>query len=126
MDIRIEHLMCLIKELLEHLGPNITEQAAKRCSKAVAHVDQLINSVDKDLGVEKPSSYHTMQKRESDFRILVTEFHQRGMFQFNPGPEREYRVFAGFQDSLIKGLDLTSRNRWISQHKKELHKMEPL
>ena len=68
-----------------------------------------------------------MQKWESDFRLLVNEFHQRGrMFQFNPGPEREYSVFAGFQDSLIKGLNLASLNRWISHHKKELHKMEPL
>lgn len=51
MDIRMEHLICLIKELLKHLGPNITEKSAKRCSKSVAYVDQLINSVDKDLQV---------------------------------------------------------------------------
>lgn len=127
MDIRMEHLINLIKELLKHLGPNITESAAKRCSKAVGHVDQLVNSVDQDLLVESPSGHHKVQKRESDFRNLVNELHQKGkMFHFASGPEREYHVFTGFQDSLIKRLDLGSLNKWISHHKKELHKMEPL
>lgn len=127
MDIRMEHLICLTKELLKHLGVNITENAARRCSKAIGHVDELVSSVDTDLKVQRPSGHHKMKKRDSDFRLLVNELHQRGkMFEFSPEDEREYHVFANFTDSLIKGLDLSSLNRWFTNHKKEFHKMEPL
>lgn len=127
MDIRMEHLICLTKELLKHLGPNLTEAAAKRCSKAVGHVSDLIDLVDEDLRIERPSGHHKMQQRGADFKLLVDEFHLRGsMFKFDPQPEREYCIFANFRDSLIKGLDLTSLNKWISQHKKELYKMESI
>lgn len=62
MDIRMEHLICLTKELLKHLGPNLTEAAAKRCSKAVGHVSDLIDLVDEDLRIERPSEHHKMQQ----------------------------------------------------------------
>ena len=45
----MEHLICLTKELLKHLGPNLTEAAAKRCSKAVGHMSYLTDLVDEDL-----------------------------------------------------------------------------
>lgn len=127
MDIRMEHLICLTKELLKRLGPNLTEAAAKRCCKAVGHVSDLIDLVDEDLRIERPSGHHKMQQRGADFKLLVDEFHRRGsMCKFDPQPEREYRIFANFRDRLIKGLDLTSLNKWISQHKKELHKLESI
>ena len=84
VDVRMEYLICLTKESLKHLGPNLTEAAAKRCSKAVGHVLNLIDSVDEDLRIERPSGYHKMQQREADFKLLVDEFHQRGsMFKFD-------------------------------------------
>lgn len=127
MDIRMEHLICLTKELLKHLGVNLTENAAKRCSKAIGHIDKLVSSVDKDLKVERPGGHHKVKKRDSDFGLIVKELHDRGrMFQHEPCEEREYQVFANFTDSLIKGLDYTSVNKWITDRKKELHKMEPL
>ena len=127
MDIRMEHLICLTKELLKHLGVNITENAARRCSKAIGHVDELVSSVDTDLTVQRPSGHHKMTKRDSDLRLLVNELHQRGkMFKFSPEDERGYHVFPNFPDSLIKRLDLSSLNKWFTNHKKEFHKMEPL
>lgn len=114
MDIRMEHLINLTKELLKHLSVNITEKAAKRCSKAIGRVYQLVYSVDRGLMMERPGGHHKAHKRESDLRLLVNEFHLKGkIFHFNPHPERGYHVFAGFQDSLIKRLDLSSLDKWI-------------
>ena len=127
MDLRMEHLINLIKELLKHLGPNITESAATHCSKSVGHVDRLLDAVDEDLLVESPGGHHKVQKREPDFRLLVDEIHQKGrMFKFAPESERRYHVCGNFRDSLIKGLDLGKLNKWISEKTKELHKMESL
>lgn len=127
MDIRMEHLIHLTKEILKHLGVNITENAARRCSMAIGHVDRLISAADKDLSVRKPSGHYKVKKRENDFRLLVKEFHERvKVFDNSPSPEREYHIFANFQDSLIRKLEMESLSKWITHHKKELHKMEPL
>ena len=67
----MEHLIHLTKELLKHLAPKITGDAAKRFSKSIGHVEQLINTIDKDLIVETPGGHHKVQKLESDFRCLV-------------------------------------------------------
>ena len=110
----MEHLINLTKELLKHLSINITEKAAKRCSKTIGRVYQLVYSVDRGLMMERPGGHHKAHKRESDLRLLVNEFHLKGkIFHFNPHPERGYHVFAGFQDSLIKRSDLSSLDKWI-------------
>lgn len=127
MDIRLEHLNNLTKEILKHLGVNLTENAAKHCSKAVGHVDNLISAVDKELHSERPSGHHKVRGRENDFKQLIHEFHRRGrVFDFDPHTDREYSAFGNFQKSLIEGLILTSLSKWITHHKKELHKLEPL
>lgn len=126
-DLRMEHLINLTKGLLKNLGPNIRESAAMRCSKAVGNVEKLLDSVDADLQLTKPSGYHKMQKSEADFCSLVNEFHQRGkVFLYNPSPVRAYPCFGSFQANLLRGLDPQSLNRWINHHKKELHKTELL
>ena len=77
--------------------------------------------MDTDFKVQRPSGHHKMKKRDSDFRLLVDELHQRGkMFEVSPEDGREYHVFANFPDSLIKGLDLSSLNRWFTNHKKRV------
>ena len=73
---RKEHLTNLKKELLKHLGVNITEKPAKCCSKAIGHVDHLIPSVDNDLNVNRPSGHHKVQKHDPNFRLFVNQFHQ--------------------------------------------------
>ena len=42
------------------------------------------------------------------------------MFKFSPEDERGYHVFPNFPDSLIKRLDLSSLNKWFTNHKKRV------
>ena len=127
VDLRMEHLINLTKGMLKNLDSNIKESAAMRCSKAVGNVEQLLDSVDRDLQLKKPSGYHKIQKSKADFCSLVNELHQRGkVFHYSPSHEREYQCFGNFQASVLRGIDLNSLNRWINHHKKEMHKKEPL
>ena len=45
MDLSLEHLNNLVKGLLKHLSPNLTESAASGCSKAVGPVERLLMKI---------------------------------------------------------------------------------
>jgi serine palmitoyltransferase len=127
MDLRLEHMNNLLKGLLKHLGPNLTESAANRCSKSIGHVERLLDSVDEDLEVKRPSGHHKVHKSEADFRALVSELAHKGdVFKNSPSKERGYIVFSNFKRSLLSGLDYSSLNKWITHHKKEFFKLEPV
>ena len=70
MDLRLEHLNNLVKGMLKHLVPNLTESASRRCSKAVGSVERLLESVDNDLDVKRPRGHHKVHKSESDFLCI--------------------------------------------------------
>lgn len=98
----MEHLNNLTKGVLKTLGPNVTENTARRCSKAVEEVEKLINAVDIDLEVSKPSGSHRSRKSEHDFKTLVSEIHQRArMFFFGPSADRQYQHFPRFKKSVL-------------------------
>ena len=97
-----------------------------RCSRSVANVERLLDSVDDDLEVKRPHGYHKVQSSENDFRSLVNELHVKGkVFKFNPSEDREYLIFNHFSpSSLLKDLKFNKLKQWFEHHKKELHKTE--
>lgn len=127
MDLRLEHLNNLLKGLLKHLGPNLTESAASRCSKSIGHIERLLDAVDDDLKLNRPTGHHKVQKSEADFKALVSQLaYKADVFKDNPSSEREYTVLTNFRRNLLSGLDFSSLNRWITQHKKNFFKQEPI
>ena len=73
MDLRLEHLNNFTKGMLKDLGPNLTENAARRCSKSVGKTEALLQTTDDDLNVCRPSGHHKVRKSETDFKTLVDE-----------------------------------------------------
>lgn len=123
LDLRLEHLVHLLKELLANLGVNLTVAAAERCSKALKAVEDLLNSIDSHLEVKRPSGRHTMARSKADFEAIVKELHVRGdVFSKSPEDGREYRCFKHIKGSLWGNLDYGQLNKWINQHKKDWSK----
>lgn len=125
LDLRLEHLNNLTKGMLKHLGPNITESSAKRCSKSIHNIERLLNSVDSDLKVHNPSGHHKSTKSEEDFKSLVKELHNRGkVFKFNPSQERMYEKFANFERSLLGKINYSLLNKWLTGHRKAMSQQQ--
>ena len=124
LDLRLEHIKKLTKDMLKNLGPNITETTALRCSKSVHRVEQLLQSVDNELELRTPHGRHKVKKSEADFRSIVNELHQRGkVFKYSENPERQYLLFKNFQANyLLKDLNLSLVNKWMTQNKLKLQK----
>ncbi len=126
LDLRLEHLNNLLKGFLKNLGPNLTESAAMRCSQAIEKMEKLLESVDFDLQIAKPSGHHKVTKSHDDFKALVKELTLKGDVFSSQSTPRKYDVFKNFQVSLLQGLDYGKLNKWITVHKKAFHKLEPI
>ena len=118
MDLRLEHFT---KGMLKGLGPNLTENAARRCSKSVGKTEALLQTIDDDLNVCRPAGHHKVTKSETDFKTLADELHRRAkMFHFNPSPERQYIYFPHFKRDILSNIDHRLLNNWLKRLKKEL------
>ena len=117
LDLRLEHLNKLLKDMLRCLGVNITEKSVERCSKALKSIEEILCSIDMELRVKKPKGQHIIAKKDKDFKILVKEISKRGeLFAHNPDPKRKYQEFPDFDSNILNHLDFRRVNSWISQH----------
>ena len=123
LDLRLEHLVYLLKELLANLGVNLTVPAAERCSKVLKAVEDLLASVDSQLEVKRPSGKHTVTRSKADFEAIVKELYVRGdVFSNRADDNREYRCFKHIKGSLWGNLNYGQLHSWINQHKKDWSK----
>ena len=119
LDLRMEHIVHLHKEMLSNLGVNLTEECALRCSRAVKPVKELLKTVDNELKCRRPSGKHTVTRCQKDFELIVNELHNKGQVFFcKPEEKREYHSFPKFKKTLVNNLNYSQINSWINQHKK--------
>ncbi|CAH3165645.1 unnamed protein product, partial [Porites lobata] len=124
LDLRLEHLNNLLKEMLRCLGVNVTEKSAKRCGEAMSILEEMLHKIDVELGVKEPSGHH-ITADDQDFAALVKEIHERGgLFSFNPSSERNYEKFPDFQRNILSGLDFNQLNKWLNSHKKDMSRLQ--
>ena len=120
LDLRMEHIVHLHKEMLSNLGVNLTPEAALRCSKAVRPVEELLRTVDHELCCQRPSGKHTVSRSQKDFESLVHELHVTGQVFLNkPDKNREYQSFPGFKRTVLGKFDYAQLNSWVNRHIKD-------
>ena len=117
MDLRLEQLNKLLKDMLRCLGVNITKKSSERCSKALKLVEDILSSIDTELKVKEPKGQHITAKRDKDFKVLVDEICKRGrLFAHSPDSTRQYQEFPNFNRNILHHLNLSQVHTWISQH----------
>jgi serine palmitoyltransferase len=120
LDLRMEHIVRLLKDLLSNMGPNLTEKAALRCSRAVNPVEKILESIDAELDIRLPSGKHTAARTEKDFQLLVHQLHKEGkVFAFLPEGNRQYISFPNFKRNILGKFNYMLLNKWINIHKKQ-------
>lgn len=118
LDLRLEHLNHVLKEMLRNLGPNLNEYTEKRASHSLMFIEKMLRFADDEMGRHQPSGHH-VAKRELEFKELVNQFHTKGkVFCFREG--REYDKFPKFNRNILSSLNFKSLNDWINEHKKKL------
>ena len=117
LDVRLEQWNCLTKELISHLGVNLNEKCAKREANAIAFLEEILLTIDKDLSVKRPSGKHTVQKKEKDTKTLVGEFVKHGIFNYTPG--HKYSHFKDFDSNILSRIDITVFSNWLKEQRKK-------
>ena len=126
LDLKLEQINNFTKELLKNLGPNITEAAANQSSKAVRNVGEILQSFDESLSITKPSGHHKVKKREKDYAVILHQLHKKAkVFTCDPGNlERQYQDFPNFSKNILKKLNYSKLNSWITEQRKLLSKKQ--
>lgn len=117
MDLRLEQLNKLLKDMLRCLGVNINEKSAQRCSQSLESVEAILVNMDAVMQIKKATGKHTLAKRDNDFKIILKELTEHGeVFTCKPCPERMYRTFSNFNRNILSHIDFRLLNKWINQH----------
>lgn len=117
-DLRLEHINKVAKESLKSQGAmNINEKLARRAGNCIGKIEMVLESVEKELVLSKPSSHHKSKYACEDFKVLLHEvFDEADLFRFQAG--REYSAFPKFSRDTLQNLDMKSVRKWIQHHTK--------
>ncbi|XP_063042925.1 uncharacterized protein LOC134437362 [Engraulis encrasicolus] len=91
LDLHLEHLNNFLKSFLKGQGPNLSEESASRVSKAIGVLKEIMDKVDTELGVKKPSGIHRAEQQTQDILTLINVFREGQLLSKIPG--REFRAF---------------------------------
>ena len=72
----MEHLNCLCKDAVSHLGANKTPKAIVRTGKAVQSISDAIHHFDNENGIDHSSGAHTQRSEAGDLSKIVHNIHK--------------------------------------------------
>ena len=115
LDLAVEHSNNFLKQAINHLGVNLTENAVTRMSKAEAPMRGVMDNIDRDLKRIRRSGKNKKKSSMTDMDVLIGKL--TGEDVFSRMPSRGYKHFKNFERSPISWLDMSKFYTWINKHK---------
>ena len=114
-DLHMEHLNRTIKDALQHLGANKTEEAITRASKCSHLINSLLHQFDIKTGLKEESGSHTRASEKSDIERMLVVLRNNNVFMEQG--TRSHSHFQNFQSNhLVKSLDMSKLQQWMTEH----------
>lgn len=118
LDLNLEFLNRVVKEVLKKLGPNANKKSIDRICRSMTTSMALMENFDTAVEMYKCSGEHVAKSSSKDLQAIVNELlHQQALVKV---PGRSYHFYSDFKSSLLAGLDLQKMFNWIKQHKKHI------
>lgn len=76
-----------LKSFLKALGPNLSEKSARRVSQSIGVLKKMMDKVDGELGVNRPTGTHRAEQQTQDVLTLIDVFMEGQLFTGIPGSE---------------------------------------
>lgn len=118
LDEDTEHSNNFTKQGIKNLGPNITEKAVSRLSKAESSSRLILVNLDSSINRMSKSGQHSQGSTARDLDELVKRAVQFSIFTELEG--RTYRHFCNFQRDKLEDLNGSVLYQWINKHKKNI------
>lgn len=122
LDLHLEHLNNFLKSFLKGLGPNLSEESASRVSKSIGVLKELMDMVDSELGVKKPSGTHRAEQQTQDVLTLIDVLREGQLLSKIPG--REFRSFPKFDSNLLHKIKHKEMWEWMRIKLNEWRKLK--
>ena len=114
-DLFNEHMNKLIKDIILHMGPNLTENALKKAVRSVSSIQTICERFDKETGVPVITSAHSTVSDTSDIRKTVSVV--RNYKLLNPIPSRKHSSFPRLKLDPLHKWDKEKAKTWINEKK---------
>ena len=109
----MEHSNNFLKQGINHLGVNLTENAVTRIRKAEIPMRSVMDNIDRDL--KRRSGKHKKKSSVTDMDVLVRKVTDEDVFKRMPG--RSYKHFKNLERSPISWLNMSKIYIWMNKHK---------
>ena len=106
------------KDVVKAMGPNKTQKAMERASKAAAGVEQIVNRLNTVSDVKRVSQAHIHKSAKEDEVMMVQDLRMIKPFERKPG--RKHAHFDKIQAMPTSGLDMKILFIWLEKHKKKI------
>lgn len=113
-----------IKKSIKTMGPNKTDKAIDRSSRASGGERHTVQNFDHQVGKTNPSSSHSHKSSEIDEGILLNDL--RELKPFDSIPNRKHDSFQDISADPLATLDQADLHKWLRKHKRNLMLDAPL
>ena len=113
-----------IKKSIKTMGPNKTDKAIDRSSRASGGERHAVQNFDNQVGKTNPSSSHSHKSSEIDEGILLNDLHE--LKPFDSIPNRKHDSFQDISADPLATLDKVDLDKWLRKHKRNLMLDAPL
>ena len=120
VDLHMEHLNRLLKDVMIGLRANISESSIVNASKSLNAIVSLSESFDEQLGIHRASIHHTKKSSDKDRQVVLQQLTDSKVFDYTPG--RKHIGFKNISPNIARGMDADALFRWVTKHKKKLAK----
>ena len=105
LDLAVERSNNFLKQAINHLGVNFTDNAVTRISKAEALMRGVMDNKDRDLKRIRRPGKHKKKSSMTNMDVLVGKLTDEDVF--SRMPSRGYKHFKNFERSPISWLDIS-------------------
>ena len=120
VDLHMEHLNRLLKNMIIGIGANISEQAIIQASKSLDGMKSICENFDKSAGIHADSVHHATKSSKKDQGLVVQQLVDSNVFAYIPG--RKHTAFPEIKPNLAQSIDTKSLFKWLDTNKVKLAK----
>lgn len=120
VDLHMEHLNRLLKDMIIGIGANISESAIVQSSKSLDGIKTVCENFDKSAGIHADSVHHTTKSSKKDQELVVKQLIQSKVFSYIPG--RKHAAFPDIKPNLAHSINAKSLFKWLDTNKQKLAK----
>ena len=113
---------CTLKEVIVHMGPNLTEGALQRVARSVSMLETICKHFDTESGVPMGTRAHSTKPDNEDVEKVVKVVLENDLLTVCHG--RKHRKFAAMRThrNPLWKIDWSNMKKWVEKKKKDFSK----